>query len=434
MSELVQGNRIGGRYVLEQRLGLGGMGEVWLAELEGAGLFRRRVVVKLLAPDRRGDARLAAMLADEARLVALLHHPGIVSAVDYLETVEHGPVFVLEFVDGPSLRSALGHGRRRKVFLPEPLASHIGIQVAHALDAAHNARNRRGEFLHVVHRDVCPDNVLLSRCGGVYLGDFGVARAVSHAFSTDEGEGPKGKRGYMAPEQALGEESLGPTADVFALGKVILEAADPNCRALRKVLKKATAANAGDRFQTAADFAAAMAAACSPPLEPQSALGAWLAEAAPEMLVFRRPAPGESVRSTPPPAGIPVNGDRPPLFAAVPPPRRLGLKIAATTGALLMLVVPLALIFGVRPSNARALFGAFAAGTPPHGDLKVESRPTESEVYVDGQLRGTTPLLVELPPGPHAVRVGSTRLGKWRAAQVTVRPNVEHRMKIDLSE
>ena len=101
------GERIGGRYVLEQRLGLGGMGEVWLAELEGAGAFRRRVVIKVLAPEHRGDPRIATMLADEARIVGQLHHPGIVAALDYLETQEHGPVFVLEFVDGISLRNLM---------------------------------------------------------------------------------------------------------------------------------------------------------------------------------------------------------------------------------------------------------------------------------------------------------------------------------------
>src|SRR5713101_6834033 len=82
LAELQPGERIGGRYVLEERLGIGGMGEVWLAELIGAGAFRRRVVLKVLAPGRRGDPRLATMLADEARVVGLLHHPAIVAAQD----------------------------------------------------------------------------------------------------------------------------------------------------------------------------------------------------------------------------------------------------------------------------------------------------------------------------------------------------------------
>src|SRR4051812_37266697 len=154
------------------------MGEVWLAELEGAGAFRRRVVLKVLAPERRGDPRIAAMLADEARVVGALHHPGIVAAIGYLETEEHGPVFVLEFVDGASLRTVLKGARRQNAMLPEALAAHVGVQVAHALHAAHTAIGADGESLGVVHRDVAPDNVLLSRSGAVYLGDFGVARAV----------------------------------------------------------------------------------------------------------------------------------------------------------------------------------------------------------------------------------------------------------------
>ncbi|MFL5405534.1 MAG: protein kinase, partial [Myxococcales bacterium] len=131
---LQPGKRIGGRYVLMERLGLGGMGEVWLAELEGAGAFRRRVVIKVLAPERRGDARVAGRLADEARVVGLLHHPGIIAAVDYLESETEGPIFVLEFVDGCSLRSALKVARKRGERLPEALGAHVGAAVARALD------------------------------------------------------------------------------------------------------------------------------------------------------------------------------------------------------------------------------------------------------------------------------------------------------------
>src|SRR5437868_13338104 len=122
---LQAGKRIGGRYVLIERLGLGGMGEVWLAELQGAGAFRRRVVIKMLTAERRGDALIAGMLADEARVVGLLHHPGIVAAIDYLESEIYGPIFVLEFVDGCSLRSALKIARRRNELMPEALAAHV---------------------------------------------------------------------------------------------------------------------------------------------------------------------------------------------------------------------------------------------------------------------------------------------------------------------
>jgi serine/threonine protein kinase len=438
--ELRSGERVGGRYLLEQRLGLGGMGEVWLAELEGAGAFRRRVVLKVLAPERRGDQRLAAMLADEARVVGLLHHPGIVAALDYLETAEHGPIFVLEFVDGASLRTVLKLARRRNALLPMELASWIGSQVAHALHAAHTALARDGTPLSVVHRDVAPDNVLLSRSGAVYLGDFGVARAAGNFDVTQPGPAPKGKVGYMAPEQALGRE-VGPAADIFSLGRVVAEMAEVrSSSALQAVLEKATAEKARDRFASASDVAAALVQACPPPPAPRRALADWLAEHAPEALVGRQTSPGAAPRSDPPPAGKPVAGEPrrsfapAPLFASVPPPSRKKLKIAAAAVAALLIVLPFALLHS--PQRGPRLLTAAIAGLPSeaHGDLRVTSKPLEAEVYVDGTLRGVTPLLLELPEGKHTVRVGSPRMEHWRAADVNVKSGVEHRLEVDLSE
>ncbi|MGE5049607.1 MAG: serine/threonine-protein kinase [Deltaproteobacteria bacterium] len=438
-SSLQAGERIGGRYVLEQRLGLGGMGEVWLAEAHGAGAFRRRVVLKVLAPERRGDARVAAMLADEARIVGLLHHPGIVAALDYLETEEHGPVFVLEFVEGASLRSVLKTARRHNAVMPEALAAHIGAQVAHALHAAHTAVGRDGAPMGLVHRDVAPDNVLLSRSGAVYLGDFGVARAAGNVEVTQPGAGPKGKIGYMAPEQARGLR-VGPAADIFSLGRVIAEAADVNCgRALRAVISKATAERPDARFATASEMATALLRACPPPSDPDRALSEWLREHAADALVARKTSPVGVPRVDPPPAGRPaVKGGRrlappPELFPGVPRPRRRFLKLLAASGALVFVILPLTLLIAA-PKRAQWLLNS-AIGAPhlPHGDLRVTSEPGDAEVYVDGTLRGMTPLAVELPVGPHAVRVGSPKLQHWRALEVDVRDGVEHRLDVDLS-
>jgi Protein kinase domain/PEGA domain len=442
VSELRQGDRIGGRYVLLERLGLGGMGEVWLAELEGAGAFRRRVVIKMLAPERRGDSRVACMLADEARVVGLLHHPGIVAAIDYLESETQGPIFVLEFVDGCSLRSALKVARRRNDLMPEALAAHVGAQVARALQAAHTACDRDGHPLHLVHRDISPDNVLLSRSGAVYLGDFGVARARGSEEVSDPAAGPKGKPGYMAPEQATGDP-VGPQADIFSLGRVVAEAADVHCgHALRKVLDKATAPKSRHRFQTAAELAAALVRACAPPSDPDGSLAEWLLRAAPEALHHRKTTSGApALRREAPPAGLPAPAAAPsrgtaaaqPLFAEVAPPRRRALKIVAALGALLALSLPAAWLVEASRS-ALASRGPPAGFHAQAGELRIASRPSGADVYVDGALRGTTPMTLRLAAGQHSVRVGSPRLSRWRAADVQMYAGSSGRLDFDLTE
>jgi serine/threonine protein kinase len=392
------------------------------------------VVLKVLAPEMRGDPRIATMLADEARLVGLLHHTGIVAALDYFETDEHGPIFVLEYVDGASLRSVLRLCRRGGTCMPEKLAAYIGVQVARALHFAHRAVGRDGRPLNLVHRDIAPDNVLISRTGLVYLGDFGVARARGNRDVTMPGAGPKGKLGYMAPEQAAGKE-VGPAADLFSLGRVIAEAADVGCgRELRAVLDKATSDNPADRYTSAAEMADAILRACPAPPDPQAELATWLTENAAEAITQRRTSPGAlPVPVEPPPAGRPSQSPSPTLFAAMPPPPRRWMKVAALLMAVLVVGLPIAWIVGAPPGR-RFIAAAIGGVVEKHGDLRVTSRPTDAEVYVDGKLRGVTPLLVELKPGKHALRIGSPRLERWRAAEVTVRSNTEHRLDVDLSE
>src|SRR5207247_6303580 len=110
------------------------------------------------------------------------------------------------------------------------------------------------------------------------------------------------------------------------------------------------------------------------------------------------------------------------------------MKIVAVSAALVFVALPVALM--VRAARGERLLGSVIMGTPApaHGDLRVTSRPVEAEVYVDGTLRGMTPLLIELPAGKHSIRVGSPRMEHWRAAEVNVKDNVEHRLDVDLSE
>ena len=426
MSALQAGERIGGRYLLIERLGLGGMGEVWLAELEGAGAFRRRVVIKVLAPERRGDPRIATMLADEARIVGLLHHPGIVAAVDYLESETEGPIFVLEFVDGCSLRSALKVARKRGERLPEPLAAQLGADVARALNAAHNACDRDGKPLHLVHRDIASDNVLISRSGAVYLGDFGVARARGNTEITDPGCSPKGKSGYMAPEQAMGG-TVTPATDIYALGKVLAEAAGADCGpGLRQVIEKATREKPEDRYQTAAEMAFAIGQSCAMPRAPEAELSAWLQRAAPEALRHGRATSAVPARrDSQPPAGIavprPLDG---PQFRGVARKRR---RWPAIVGGVLGLLIG---------GAAVGLYfrGRVTAPDAPTGQLKVTSRPGGAQIYVDGSLRGKSPITLVLPAGHHALRVGDPKSGRWRTADVQLPAGSSDSVDVDLTE
>ena len=435
MPELEEGTKIAGRYVLLRRLGIGGMGEVWLAMMEAAAPFRRRVVMKLVAPDRRGDDRIEQMLADEARVLGLLHHQGIVTALDFLES-EVGPVLVLDFVDGPSLRSALKLARKRGVALPQELAAFIGAEVARALDFAHRAPGGDGKPLHLVHRDVSPDNVLLSGEGGVLIADFGVARALGNQEVTNPGGAPKGKRGYMAPEQAAGQ-AVGPQADVYALGKVVAESIDgPPLPALQAVLDKACAVEPKDRYASAADLAAAFNEACPPPQEPTKVLAAWLLAAAPETLHPRETSPGQTPsRVTLPRAGRASSPPaiEAPLFESVirtkwPAP----MKLVATGLAALVLAVPV--VLWLRYAEGTRKLANKVLHREPTGELRLVSAPTGAEVYVDGSLRGYAPILVKLPPGRHQVRVGSPRLERWRAVEVVIEANKAVSREVDLTE
>ncbi|MCA2976958.1 MAG: protein kinase, partial [Myxococcaceae bacterium] len=148
--------RLAGKYELIRLLGRGGMAEVWEAVAHGESGFRRRVAVKRIAPERAADAQLAGLFVDEARVSSALHHPNVVSVVDF--GLDDGVAFqVMELVDGVDAgrlaSQAAGPG------LPVPLALGIAARVGRALHAAHTATDERGAPLQVVHRDVSPQNV-----------------------------------------------------------------------------------------------------------------------------------------------------------------------------------------------------------------------------------------------------------------------------------
>jgi tRNA A-37 threonylcarbamoyl transferase component Bud32 len=209
-----------GRYRLAQRLGKGGMGEVFLAEMQGASGFSKKVAIKKLRPSLAEDADAIRMLLEEAELAKTLHHGGIVQVFD-LGYDEDCPYIVVEYVEGASLRELL---KATRDTLPLGDIIFLVEQVASALHYAHARTDENDRPAPIVHRDVKPDNVLISRDGVVKLADFGIAKALEGPERTMTGV-VKGTVGYLSPEQA-GGESVDARSDQFALGIMLYELLD----------------------------------------------------------------------------------------------------------------------------------------------------------------------------------------------------------------
>jgi eukaryotic-like serine/threonine-protein kinase len=203
-----------GRYLMGERLGIGGMGEVYLATQTGPGSYAKPVVLKLLLPHLAQEPEAVQMFLSEARLAAQLAHPHIVQVIDL--GMEQGRYFqALEPVEGVSLQLLVGALRRQGGALPTEVVAHVGVCLADALDCAH----QRG----IVHRDVTPHNVLVSRAGEVKLADFGIAKVRDAVSATRPGV-LKGKLEYMAPEQ-LEAQPLDARADVYGAAVTLYQLA-----------------------------------------------------------------------------------------------------------------------------------------------------------------------------------------------------------------
>jgi serine/threonine-protein kinase len=204
-----------GPYRLVRRLGRGGMAEVFLATAFGASGFEKQIALKTLLPELQGNGELERLLIEEARLGGALSHRNLI-AVDELG-VDAGVYFVrMEYVDGVDLATRSRRGRP-----PLELALFVVEEVALALAYVHAFAGADGRPLGLVHRDVSPSNILVSRAGEVKLADFGVAKATGLADVT-RANVRKGKYAYMSPEQVAGAP-LSPASDQFSLGVTLME-------------------------------------------------------------------------------------------------------------------------------------------------------------------------------------------------------------------
>lgn len=274
-----------GRYRVVRDLGAGGMAQVFVAAIDGAAGFQKLCVVKRILPQYARDPKFAEMFINEARVAAMMSHQNIVQVFEFSE--DNDEFFMaMEYVSGTSLGRLAKMAKRSNMTLGPRVAVEVGVCMAKALSYAHAMVMPDGTPLKIVHRDVTPENILVSREGGVKLTDFGVVKSETNVASTVAGV-VKGKWAYMSPEQ-VSSRPLDGRSDLFSLGVVMWElcagkrlfAANspaasvtavlngeipplssiiPDFPApLDRIIQKALSRNADKRYQTGAEMAAAL--------------------------------------------------------------------------------------------------------------------------------------------------------------------------------
>ncbi|XXY52509.1 serine/threonine-protein kinase [Sorangium sp. So ce269] len=269
------------RYRVIKRLASGGMAEVFVAESAGIEGFKKQVAIKRVLPQLSKKEQFIAMFLDEARLSAHLSHSNVVSVFDI--GVGDGTYFiVMEYVDGADLRALLEHQKKVGRPMSVEVAAFMAAKMCQGLAYAHDLSTADGKPLQIVHRDITPANVLITRYGEVKIVDFGLAKASSQLAESDAGI-IKGKFGYLAPETVL-EQGVDQRVDIFALGiilwemlagrrlflgdsdyitvRLVRDAVVPSLqqlnsevpRELEQIIRRALARDPGARYRTARDL------------------------------------------------------------------------------------------------------------------------------------------------------------------------------------
>jgi serine/threonine protein kinase len=271
-----------GPYRLVRQVAVGGMAEIHLAKTKGIAGFEKYIAIKMIHPNFAEDEQFIQMLVDEAKIAVNLTHGNIAQTFD-LGRVGETYYITMEFVDGADLYKLLRRGSEMDLEMPLDVCAFIGKEVASALDYAHRKKDHVGKSLGIVHRDVSPQNVLVSYAGEVKLVDFGIAKATMKVRQTAAGV-IKGKYYYMSPEQAWGDP-IDYRSDIFSAGIVLYEMitgqmlyleedlhklldmarkadiAPPTTLRkgvppqLERIVMHALAKSPGERYQSAADFA-----------------------------------------------------------------------------------------------------------------------------------------------------------------------------------
>lgn len=208
-----------GRYELLLPIAQGGMATVWAARQKGSRGFQKTVAIKTMLPALSDDPQFEQMFLDEAALASRIHHPNVAEILDVGEQDEVIYI-VMEWVDGEALSVLTKTSKKNNITFPQRIALRIVRQACGGLHAAHELRDENDQLLDLVHRDVSPQNILVSYDGIVKMVDFGVAKALGRAGGETTAGQLKGKVPYMSPEQALGKK-IDRRTDIFAMGIVL---------------------------------------------------------------------------------------------------------------------------------------------------------------------------------------------------------------------
>jgi tRNA A-37 threonylcarbamoyl transferase component Bud32 len=208
-----------GRYLLHRKIARGGMATIHIARLMGDVGFSRIVAAKRMHPELAEDKEFVSMFLDEARIASKVHHRNVVPVLDVV-TLKEEVMLVQEYVHGAPLSLLLRTSCEAKAHVPIPVAAAIACHVLAGLHAAHETVDEMGVPLHIVHRDVSPQNIIIATDGSARLLDFGVAKAAVAAHVTRKGTF-KGKLSYSSPEQIRGEATT--QSDIYSLGVVLWE-------------------------------------------------------------------------------------------------------------------------------------------------------------------------------------------------------------------
>jgi len=209
-----------GKYVLLDRIAVGGMAEIFLARQEGLEGFEKTIVIKRIRPHLSNQKSFVKMFLNEAKLAAHLNHPNIVQIYD-LGKIGESYFIAMEYISGRDMRRIIPKAEGMGIPFPMVYALKIASSVCEGLYYAHQRTDMYGNALQIVHRDVTPENIFVSFDGTVKILDFGIAKAANQIEQTRAGE-IKGKLSYMSPEQCMGKV-LDHRSDLFSLGVVLYE-------------------------------------------------------------------------------------------------------------------------------------------------------------------------------------------------------------------